>query len=67
MTGYIDSDCCASEISPMKRLAALFLMKTKNEGCLTQSALNNVVDGTSNLCPQVAHKLKRKNGSRKYN
>ena len=35
-------------------------MKTKNEGRLTQSALNNVVDSTSDLCQQVTHKLKRK-------
>lgn len=46
--------------SPMKRSAALFLMKAKNEGRLTQSALRDVTNGTSSLCQQVIEQVKRK-------
>ena len=46
--------------SPMKRNAALFLMKTKNEGRLTQSALRDVTNGASNLCQQAVDGVKRK-------
>ena len=56
----VDGDCLVAQESPTKRSAALFLLKTRNEGRLTQSALNNVVNSTSDLCQQVAHKLKRK-------
>ena len=60
MGGPFDGDCCTTEVSPTKRSAALFLMKAKNEGRLTQSALNSVVHSTSDLCHQVVHRLKRK-------
>lgn len=46
--------------SQMKRSAALFLMKAKNEGRLTQSALRDVTNGTSSLCQQVIERVKRK-------
>jgi hypothetical protein len=57
-TATLDGDLTTEE-SPTKRSAALFLMKTRNEGRLTQSALNSVVHSTSELCQQVANKLKR--------
>ena len=46
--------------SPMKRSAALFLMRAKNKGRLTQSALRDVTNGTSSLCQQVIERVKRK-------
>ena len=41
-----------------KRSAALFLLKTREEGRLTQKALNQVVQSTSSLCDQVVSNLK---------
>ena len=46
--------------SPMKRSAALFLMKAKTEGRLTQSALRDVTNGASSLSQQVCERMKRK-------
>ena len=56
----MNGDSFSTGESPTKRSAALFLMKTRNEGRLTQSALNSVVHSTSDLCQQITHKLKRK-------
>ena len=50
----------SSPESLMRRNSALFLMKTKNEGRLTQSALKDIINGTSDLCQQVLQQLKRK-------
>lgn len=41
-----------------KRSAALFLLRTREEGRLTQTALDQVVHSTSSLCEQVASNLK---------
>ena len=41
-----------------KRSAALFLLKTREEGRLTQTALDQVVHSTSSLCEQVISNLK---------
>ena len=41
-----------------KMSAALFLLRTREEGRLTQTALNQVVHSTSSLCEQVASNLK---------
>lgn len=41
-----------------KRSAALFLLKTREEGRLTQTTLDQVVQSTSSLCEQVASNLK---------
>lgn len=44
----------------MKRNAALFLMKARNEGRLTQSTLQAVTRGTGDLCQQVIDAMKDK-------
>ena len=54
------NDVESSPESLMKRNSALFLMKTKNEGRLTQSALKDITNGTSDLCQQALQQLKRK-------
>lgn len=41
-----------------KKSAALFLLKAREEGKLTQTALNQVVQSTSSLCDQVVSNLK---------
>ena len=41
-----------------KRSAALFLLKTREEGRLTQTALDQVVQSTSFLCEQIVGNLK---------
>ena len=45
--------------SPMKRSVALFLMKTKNECRLTQSAMNDITHATGELCQVVVRRMKR--------
>ena len=44
----------------MKRSAALFLMRVKSKGRLTQFALRDVTNGTRSLCQQVIERVKRK-------
>ena len=41
-----------------KRSAALFLLKTREEGRLTQTALDQVVHSTADLCQQVVSAIK---------
>ena len=41
-----------------KRSAALFLLRTREEGRLTQTALDQVVHSTLSLCEQIASNLK---------
>lgn len=41
-----------------KRSAALFLLKTREEGRLTQTALDHVVHSTADQCQQVVSAIK---------
>ena len=45
--------------NPMKRSVALFLMKTKNECRLTQSAMKDITNATGELCRMVVRRMKR--------
>ena len=45
--------------SPMKRSVALFMMKTKNECQLIQSAMKDITNATGELCQVVVRRMKR--------
>ena len=55
---YTDGNVVAIQEPNPKRTAALFVLKTREEGRLTQKTLNQFVQSASSLCEKVEDNIK---------